>query len=84
MNMAITASTLYNSDLPLAINSNLYATNTKFTKINTFAPITASLFGVMPNSEIRNTIAESARLFKMMVSVDSPTKNHKLIFSFFF
>jgi len=52
--------------------------------INKFAPKTAILFGVIPNSTRRNAMAEIAKPFKIMVSTESPNKNNKFHFSWAF
>ena len=74
-------STLSTSALPFTIKYNLWATNIKLVNINKFAPSTAILFGVIPNSTKRNEIADKAIPFNTMVNTERPNKNNKLIFA---
>ena len=46
-------------------------TNSRFIKIKTLPPRTAALFGVMPHSEIRNKMADSAMPLTITVTADS-------------
>jgi hypothetical protein len=45
-------------------------TKSRFIKIKKLPPKTAALLGVIPHSEIRNTIAESAMPFTIMVTIE--------------
>ena len=46
-------------------------TNKRFIKIKTLPPRTAALLGVIPHSEIRNKMAESAMPFTITVIIES-------------
>lgn len=64
---------------------NFNETNIRLIKISRLAPKTATLFGVMPNSDNLNNIAESAIPFTTTVKVDSiKSVNTIILFDSFF
>jgi hypothetical protein len=63
---------------------SLKVTINRFVSISIFPPKTASLFGVMPHSEILNKIAERAIPFTKTVTIDRANRtNLPVRFSFF-
>ncbi len=70
--------------LPTAVISDFFeitlnscaATRSRFIKIKILLPNTAALFGVMPQAEIRNKIAESAMLLTTIVIADNRKRTH--------
>lgn len=73
--VAMLLSMLSFSLMSLIVLNSLYATINRFVKIRIFPPKTASLFGVIPHSEILNKIADKAIPFTMTVTITSPSRS---------
>ena len=73
-NIDIEFSTSLLSALLKTFSKRRKAMKNRFDSISTFAPKTASLFGVIPHSEILNKIAERAMPFTMTVTMDKANR----------
>ena len=70
--------------LPTSVTSTFFettlkscaVTNKRFIKIKTLPPKTAALLGVIPQADMRNTMADTAMALTIMVTADSRKRTH--------